>query len=142
MNNEREEKMGKSELALKIANELRQEDPDNADVVLEEAIVVVAQDVVDDARCVSQEHEANIKAWVAHQFGGANFGACGALEVLIDARRELGWMRRSTLVDGLADLCASMPAENIDGYLASVVREIKSKAAAQLSAVETSTSKT
>jgi len=124
--------------AYKIANQLRQEGVDNADVVLEDAIAVVAQDVVDDVRFVSQEHEATIKEWVAPQFGGANLDACGALEVLVDARRELGWMRRSTLVDGLADVCASMAPEKVDAYLAHVVDEIKLKTAAQISALKAS----
>ena len=53
-----------------------------------------------------------MRKWVGQMINGANLDPVGALEVLVDARREVGWIRRATLVDGLVDLCASMAPEN------------------------------
>ena len=141
MNNEREVKMSTAGLAFKIANEFRQEGLDNASLLLEDAISVAAQDVIEGAP-VSPDRAAAVRKTMGRLTDGATLDVFGALEVLVDARREVGWIRRATLVDGLVDLCASMAPENVHAELASVVDEIKVKIAAKLLALKASNSGT
>ena len=117
-----------SRRVAKIALDVWEGYRDGESVCLEEAIVVALQGVIGKAP-MTGKRTAEVKEWIGRIPGAADMKVLDLLEDFIEARRTVDWLildhRRSPFVDGLVEMCTSMGPDEVDGFLAAVVEQIK-----------------